>query len=78
LSDVAVSAIAFTHRISELDAFWCDLVDGAVRASVLIGAQSSDLQAGIRRTYGERLERWRLDGGWEVACAVKLGAASRP
>ena len=77
LNDVSVSAIAFRHRVADLDAFWTDLVDGTVRASVLIRAQPSDLQARIRRMYGGRLERWRVDGGWDVACAVKLGAASR-
>ena len=77
LADVSVSAIAFTHFIDDLDAFWADLVGGAVRASVLIRAQPADLQARIRRLYGERLERWRVDGGWDMACAIKLGAATR-
>jgi SAM-dependent methyltransferase len=77
LSDVSVSAVAFTHRVTDLDAFWADLVEGAVRASVLIRAQPAELQARIRRMYGERLERWRVDDGWDVACAVKLGAATR-
>ena len=77
LSDVSVSAVAFTHRVADLDAFWVDLVGGTVRASVLIRAQPPELQARIRRLYGERLERWRVDGGWDVACAVKLGAATR-
>jgi SAM-dependent methyltransferase len=77
LSDVSVSAIAFTHFIDDLDAFWADLVDGAVRASVLIRAQPVERRALIRRMYGERLERWRVAGGWDLACAVKLGAATR-
>lgn len=76
-SDVSVSAIAFTHFIDDLDAFWADLVGGAVRASVLIRAQPLELQARIRRLYGERLERWRVDGGWNLASAIKLGAATR-
>ena len=77
LSDVSVSEIAFTHHIDDLDAFWDDLVGGTVRASVLIRAQPPEMQARIRRMYGERLSRWRVDGGWDVACAVKLGAATR-
>jgi SAM-dependent methyltransferase len=77
LVDVSVSAIAFTHHVDDLDAFWADLVGGAVRASVLIRAQPLELQARIRRMYGERLSRWQVDGGWDVACAVKLGAATR-
>ena len=27
--------------------------------------------------YGEKLERWRTGAGYAVACAVKLGAATR-
>ena len=77
LTDVSVEAIAFTHRVDDLDAFWTDLVGGTVRASVLIRAQPPELQARIRRLYGEKLSRWRVDGGWDVACAVKLGAATR-
>jgi SAM-dependent methyltransferase len=77
LVDVSVDALAFTHRIDDLDAFWADLVGGAVRASALIRAQPAELQARIRRLYGERVERWRVDGGWDLACAVKLGAATR-
>ena len=77
LADVSVFGIAFTHFIDDLDAFWADLVGGAVRASVLIRAQPLELQARIQRMYGERLERWRVDGGWDLACAVKVGAATR-
>ena len=77
LVDVSVSALAFTHHVEDFDVFWTDLVGGTVRASVLIRAQPAELQERIRRMYGERLERWRVSGGWEVACAVKLGAATR-
>lgn len=77
LSEIAVSAVAFSHPVTDLDAFWADLVGGTVRASALIRAQPPELQAGIRRMYGERLERWRVDGGWDVACAIKLGGATR-
>jgi hypothetical protein len=27
--------------------------------------------------YEEKLSPWRVAGGWDVACAVKLGAATR-
>ena len=77
LVDITVSEFAFTHHVTDLDAFWTDLVAGTVRASVLIRAQPPELAARIRRLYGERLERWRVPGGWDIACAVKLGAATR-
>jgi hypothetical protein len=74
---VSFQRIGFTHRVDDLDAFWADLMGGAVRASTVIRAQPAELQGRIRRLYGEELERWRVDGGWDVACAVKLGAATR-
>jgi hypothetical protein len=67
---------SFTHRVDDLDAFWADLVDGAVRASVLIRAQSSTVQGRIRRMYGDAAE-WRVGERFELPCAVKLGAATR-
>ena len=77
LTDVSVEAIAFTHRVDDLDAFWTDLVGGTVRRQRADPRQPPELQARIRRLYGEKLARWRVDGGWDVACAVKLGAATR-
>ena len=78
LSDVSVSALAFTHFVADLDAFWADLVGGAVRASVLIRAQPAEVQARIRRMYGDAVAGWRVSGGWDLACAVKLGAGTKP
>jgi SAM-dependent methyltransferase len=77
LSDITIESTSFTHHVDDLDAFWTDLVGGTVRASVLIRAQGAELQDRIRRMYGERLERWRVSGGWDISCAVKLGAATR-
>jgi hypothetical protein len=37
----------------------------------------AEVQASVRRLYGEALERSRVDGGYEVPCAAKLGAATR-
>ena len=77
LTDASVSALDFTHHIDDLDVFWAALVEGSVRSSVLIRSQPDEMQAQIRRLYGERLERWRVDRGWDLACAVKVGAATQ-
>ena len=77
LTDVVISSLAYSHPITDFDDFWADLVGGTVRASAVIRAQSAELQERVRRMYGERLEPWRVDGGWDVPCAVKLGAATR-
>ena len=77
LTDVSIAAVRFEHRVDSLDAFWTDLLGGTVRASVLILSQPPSVQAEIRRVYEDKLERWRAGEGYEVACAVKLGAATR-
>lgn len=77
LADVSVQSVRFTHRVEDLDAFWTDLLGGTVRASALILSQATEIQAEIRRVYEGKLERWRDGRVYEVACAVKLGAATR-
>ena len=77
LSDITVEPVSFIHHVDDLDAFWAELEGGTVRASAMIRAQPAELQARIRRMYGEKLSRWRVADGYEVACAVKLGAATR-
>lgn len=77
LSDVSITAVAFSHHIDDVEAFWADLLGGTVRASALILAQPAERQAEIRRLFEQKLEPWRTGGGWDVPCAVKLGAAAR-
>jgi ubiquinone/menaquinone biosynthesis C-methylase UbiE len=77
LTDVTVQPVRFTHRVADLDTFWTDLVAGTVRAGVMIHAQTPEVQARIRNLYESKLERWRDGDGYEIACAVKLGAATR-
>ena len=77
LSDVSVSASPSRTRSPTSTPSGPTSSAARSARSVLIRAQPSELQGRIRRMYGERLERWRVDGGWDVACAVKLGAATR-
>jgi SAM-dependent methyltransferase len=77
LTDVSVQSVRFTHRVEDLGAFWTDLLGGTVRASAMILSQTPEIQAAIRRAYEGKLERWRDGEAYEVACAVKLGAATR-
>ena len=42
----------------------------------VIASQTAAVQARIRDSYAERLERWSENGsGYELPCAVKLGSA---
>jgi SAM-dependent methyltransferase len=77
LTDASVQQVQFTHPVDDLDAFWADLMGGTVRAGVLVHAQPPDVQAEVRRVYGEKLARWRNGTVYEIACAIKLGAATR-
>jgi hypothetical protein len=73
LEDVSVRPLSFTHRVVDVDAFWSDLMGGTVRSSALILSQPSEVQAAVRRSYGERLAVWR----GELPCAVKLGSGRK-
>jgi SAM-dependent methyltransferase len=77
LRDASVQPVRFTHRVEDLDEFWTDLLGGTVRAGIVIRAQTPGVQAEVRRVYGAKLDRWRDGTAYEVACAVKLGAATR-
>ena len=77
LSDPVVESHGFTHPVAALDGFWADLMSGTVRSSAMIRAQSSQIQAEIRRLFEARCERWRTGDTWELPCAVKLGAATQ-
>jgi SAM-dependent methyltransferase len=77
LEDPVVRSVPFTHAFGDLDAFWAELMSGTVRSSAMILAQTDDVQARIRHTYGAKLDRWRRGTTYEVACAIKVGAATR-
>ena len=78
LADPAIQAHAFSHHVDDFDAFLTDLIDGTVRTRALIISQTPEIQAEIRADYAQRLEPWRVSGGYDVPCAVKVGAATKP
>ena len=78
LTGPIVERIPFTHRVDDIDDFWADILGGTVRTTVLVTTQPPELQAEIRRRFGELLEPYRTDEGWEVPCSVKLGSAEKP
>ena len=72
-----METIRFNHHIDDLDDFWADILGGTVRTTVLVTTQPPDLQAEIRRRFGELLEPYRTDRGWELPTSVKLGSAEK-
>jgi ubiquinone/menaquinone biosynthesis C-methylase UbiE len=78
LKEPIVETIRFNHHIDDLDDFWADILGGTVRTTVLVTTQPPDLQAEIRRRFGELLEPYRTDRGWELPTSVKLGSAEKP
>jgi hypothetical protein len=47
-----------------------------VRAHALVVSQTAEVQAGIRLAYEARLAPFARAGGYDVPCAVKLGAGT--
>jgi ubiquinone/menaquinone biosynthesis C-methylase UbiE len=78
LSEPIVETISFTHHVDDLDEFWADVLGGTVRTTVMVTSQAPETQAEIRRRYGELLEPYRTDDGWEIPSSVKLGSAQKP
>jgi ubiquinone/menaquinone biosynthesis C-methylase UbiE len=78
LTEPIVETIPFTHHVDDLDEFWADILGGTVRTTVLVTTQPPELQAEIRRSYGELLEPHRTEDGWDIPCSVKLGSAEKP
>ncbi len=78
LTDPIVERIAFSHHVDDLDALWADILGGTVRTTVLVTSQAPEMQAEIRRRFGELLESHRTGDGWDIPCSVKLGSAEKP
>ena len=77
LRDPAIERVRFTHHVDDVDSFLARLVAGTLRMGAVIASQPAAVQARIRDAYVERLERWRSGAGYELPCAIKLGAATR-
>jgi SAM-dependent methyltransferase len=78
LVEPIVETISFTHRVEDLDDFWADILDGTVRTTELVRRQTPETQAEIRTRWGELIERYRGEDGFDVPCSVKLGSAQKP
>jgi SAM-dependent methyltransferase len=77
LDEPAVQSVPFTHRIDDVDGFIADLIAGTVRMGVMLEAQPPDVQARFRGGFAERVEAWRSGAGYELPCAIKVGAGTR-
>jgi ubiquinone/menaquinone biosynthesis C-methylase UbiE len=78
LEEPIVERVAFSHHVDDLDEFWAHVLGGTVRTMTMVTIQPPETQAEIRRRYGELLEPYRTDDGWDIPCSVKLGSAQKP
>jgi ubiquinone/menaquinone biosynthesis C-methylase UbiE len=78
LTEPSVAPVRFTHRVADVDAFYRDLLAGTVRMGVVIAAQAPDVRERIHSGFRDGLQAWRAEGGYEIPCAAKLGAGTRP
>lgn len=77
LDDATVETIDFPLRIESASDLWDGLVEGTVRVSSLVQAQTDDVQRSIRARFEELLEAHREGEGFEVPVAVKLGSGRK-
>jgi SAM-dependent methyltransferase len=78
LVDVAVTNLAFTHRMPSADAFWDAMLDGTVRASAQVRGQTPDMQRSIRRAFDRIVADYHEGGGLELPVSVKIAAGRKP
>jgi ubiquinone/menaquinone biosynthesis C-methylase UbiE len=78
LVDVAVTTLAFTHRMPSADDFWDAMLDGTVRASALVRGQTPDMQRSIRRAFDRMVADYHDGGELELPVSVKIAAGRKP
>jgi SAM-dependent methyltransferase len=78
LIDVEVEELSFAHRLSGPDEFWNGLLDGTVRASVLVLEQPPPVQERIRAAFDRLALEYEVDGALAVPVAVKIAAGRKP
>ena len=78
LSDVRVETIDFALQLESADELWDGLVEGTVRVRPLVQSQTDEVRRAIRARFDELLEEHRVETGFEVPVAVKLGSGRKP
>jgi SAM-dependent methyltransferase len=79
LRDVSVAAVAFSHRFPGVDEVWHWMLDGTVRAGVMVTAQPEDTQVRIRGILDRLAEEYRdgATGELEIPVSFKVARGHR-
>jgi SAM-dependent methyltransferase len=78
LVDVGVQTIAFTHAFAGAEEIWQRLLQGTVRARVLVLGQPPDVQARIRAAFDRLAAEHAVGDGIELPVCVKLASGRMP
>jgi SAM-dependent methyltransferase len=73
-ADVEVRTVAFTHRFADAEEIWQRLLQGTVRARVLVLEQPADVQARIRTAFDRLAAVHEVGDGIELPVCVKLAS----
>jgi SAM-dependent methyltransferase len=73
-ADVEVSTVAFEHRFADAEEIWQRLLQGTVRARVLVLEQPPELQARIRAVFDRLAAAHEAGDGIDLPVCVKLAS----
>jgi SAM-dependent methyltransferase len=76
--DVEVRTIAFAHRFADAEEIWQRLLQGTVRARVLVLEQPPEVQARVRAAFDGLAARHAAGDGIELPVCVKLASGRAP
>jgi len=79
LSDVSVETVAFSHRFPGVEEVWRWLLDGTVRAGVMVTSQPEDMQARIYDNLVRLATPYRngVDGALDIPVSVRIAHGRR-
>ncbi|MGI8423530.1 MAG: class I SAM-dependent methyltransferase [Chloroflexota bacterium] len=74
LTQVAVHAYAFVHRLGSAEELWNGILGGTVRTSIGIRRQPKEVRDRIRATFDRLVQAYAKDGGIQIPVAFKIAA----
>ena len=77
-TDISIRRIGFDHTLTSADALWDGIVEGSVRTSALVRAQSLEVQRRARAQLADALMPYAGDDGYRIPVSIKLARGRLP
>ena len=77
-SEISIRRIGFDQMVTSADALWEGIVEGSVRTSALVRAQSLEVQQRARAQLADALMPYAGDDGYRIPVSVKLARGCLP